>query len=114
MHTLAPRSAAHHVCRRHAPSAPLEAVCVAVAVRSSSAATPKAIADLPDPPPSPALDRTGRYQLRPNHPPEGVLKAPDTPDNPRVGQRMREMGEANGIKFTGKCDRSPNTLLART
>lgn len=27
---------------------------------------------------------------------------------------MREVGEANGINFTGKCDRSPNTLLAHT
>lgn len=54
------------------------------------------------------------FQLRPNHPLEGVLKPADTPDNPRVGRRMREVGEANGINFTGKCDRSPNTLLAHT
>jgi len=54
------------------------------------------------------------FQLRPNNPPEGVLKPPDTPDNPRVGRRMREVGEAHGINFTGKCDRSPNTLLAHT
>lgn len=52
------------------------------------------------------------YQLRPQHPPEGVAKPPDTPDNPRVGQRMKAMGAADGINFTGKCDRSPNTLLS--
>jgi predicted DsbA family dithiol-disulfide isomerase len=51
------------------------------------------------------------FQLRPNNPPEGVLKSPDTPDNPRVGARMKQAGAAVGIDFTGKCDRSPNTLL---
>lgn len=51
------------------------------------------------------------FQLRPNNPPEGVPKSPDTPSNPRVGARMRQVGESVGINFTGKCDRSPNTLL---
>ncbi len=52
------------------------------------------------------------YQLRPNTPPTGILKAPDTPDNPRVGARMKAAGQAAGIDFTGKTDRSPNTLDA--
>jgi len=54
------------------------------------------------------------YQLRPSHPPEGVPKPPDTPDNPRVGQRMKAAGMAVGIDFTGKTDRSPNTLVSHT
>jgi predicted DsbA family dithiol-disulfide isomerase len=45
------------------------------------------------------------FLLRPNAPREGVLKAPDTPDNPRVGARMKGAGQAVGIDFTGKCDR---------
>jgi len=45
------------------------------------------------------------YFLRPNHPREGVEKPPNTLDNPRVGQRMKQAGEAVGINFTGKCDR---------
>eukprot|EP00567_Pseudictyota_dubia_P015701 CAMPEP_0197456602 /NCGR_PEP_ID=MMETSP1175-20131217/43824_1 /TAXON_ID=1003142 /ORGANISM="Triceratium dubium, Strain CCMP147" /LENGTH=211 /DNA_ID=CAMNT_0042990723 /DNA_START=57 /DNA_END=692 /DNA_ORIENTATION=+ len=52
------------------------------------------------------------YQLRPQAPPEGVPKPPDTPDNPRVGRRLKEAGEPVGINFTGKTDRSPNTLVA--
>jgi predicted DsbA family dithiol-disulfide isomerase len=52
------------------------------------------------------------FFLRPNHPAEGVAKAPDTPDNPRVGARMKSGGLAVGIDFTGLCDRYPNTLLA--
>ena len=36
----------------------------------------------------------------------------DTPDNPRVGQRLKTAGSAVGIDFTGKTDRSPNTLLS--
>mmetsp|Transcript_36970 Transcript_36970/g.96872 ORF Transcript_36970/g.96872 Transcript_36970/m.96872 type:complete len:177 (-) Transcript_36970:1323-1853(-) len=52
------------------------------------------------------------FQLRPHNPPEGVPKAPDTPENPRVGARMKAAGQAVGIDFTGRCDRSPNTLLA--
>lgn len=52
------------------------------------------------------------YQLRPNAPQEGIPKPPDTPNNPRVGARMKAAGEAVGINFTGKCDKSPNTLLA--
>mmetsp|Transcript_11292 Transcript_11292/g.27770 ORF Transcript_11292/g.27770 Transcript_11292/m.27770 type:complete len:158 (-) Transcript_11292:57-530(-) len=42
----------------------------------------------------------------------GVLKLPDTPDNPRVGRHMKAGGEAVGINFTGKTDRSPNTLAS--
>jgi predicted DsbA family dithiol-disulfide isomerase len=43
---------------------------------------------------------------------EGIEKAPDTPDNPRVGYRMKQIGLDVGIDFTGKCGRSPNTMLA--
>lgn len=50
--------------------------------------------------------------LRPGIPEEGVPKAPNTPNNPRVGVRMQSAGAAVGIDFTGKCDRVPNTLLA--
>lgn len=50
------------------------------------------------------------YLLRPNYPREGVEKAPNTPENPRVGQRMKIAGQNVGIDFTGKCDRSPNTI----
>ena len=42
----------------------------------------------------------------------GVAKAPDTPDNPRVGARMKSGGLAVGIDFTGKTDRYPNTFDA--
>jgi len=52
------------------------------------------------------------YQLRPNMPVGGIPKAPDTPDNPRVGARMKAGGLAVGIDFTGKTDRYPNTLDA--
>ena len=48
------------------------------------------------------------FQLRPNVPPEGVLKG-GTPET-RVGARMKAAGEAVGISFTGKCDRYPNSL----
>ena len=54
------------------------------------------------------------FQLRPGHPREGVPKAPDTPDNPRVGARLKAAGASVGIDFTGKTDRSPNTVLAHT
>lgn len=52
------------------------------------------------------------YFLRPNMPEEGIEKAPDTPENPRVGARMKQAGAAVGINFTGKCDRAPNTMKA--
>jgi len=54
------------------------------------------------------------FQLRPNSPEEGRLKAPDTPENPRVGHHLREAGNRVGIDFTGKTDRAPNTLKAHT
>jgi predicted DsbA family dithiol-disulfide isomerase len=54
------------------------------------------------------------YMLRPNTPLEGIPKPPNTPDNPRVGARMKSTGASVGIDFTGKCDRSPNTLLGHT
>jgi predicted DsbA family dithiol-disulfide isomerase len=66
---------------------------------------------------SPQYDVTVRwkpYQLRPDNPREGVEKAPNTAENPRVGARMKQAGQSVGIDFTGKCDRSPNTLYAHT
>mmetsp|Transcript_26443 Transcript_26443/g.49581 ORF Transcript_26443/g.49581 Transcript_26443/m.49581 type:complete len:157 (-) Transcript_26443:741-1211(-) len=45
-------------------------------------------------------------------PKEGIEKAPNTPDNPRVGARMKQAGASVGIDFTGKCDRAPNTMAA--
>ena len=50
--------------------------------------------------------------LRPHTPLEGTLKSPDTPQNPRVGARMKAAGQQVNIDFTGKCDRTPNTLLS--
>jgi hypothetical protein len=42
------------------------------------------------------------YFLRgPNIPREGIQKAPNTPENPRVGLRMKQGGAAVGIDFTG-------------
>mmetsp|Transcript_39665 Transcript_39665/g.55078 ORF Transcript_39665/g.55078 Transcript_39665/m.55078 type:complete len:158 (-) Transcript_39665:263-736(-) len=43
---------------------------------------------------------------------EGVAKDPNTPDNPRVGARLKSAGQAVDIDFTGKTDRSPNTVRA--
>lgn len=54
------------------------------------------------------------FQLRPNTPLAGDPKPPNTPQNPRVGARLRTAGEGVGINFTGLTDRSPNTLLAHT
>lgn len=52
------------------------------------------------------------FFLRPYTPIEGTPKAPDTLQNPRVGGGMKAAGKAVGIDFTGRCDRTPNTLLA--
>jgi len=52
--------------------------------------------------------------LRPNTPLEGNPKPPNTPGNPRVGPSMKAAGASVGIDFTGKCDRTPNTLLGHT
>lgn len=52
------------------------------------------------------------FLLRPDTPLEGTPKAPNTPDNPRVGARLRQVGEENGINFTGLCDAYPNTVRA--
>jgi len=52
------------------------------------------------------------FLLRPDNPREGIPKAPDTPDNPRVGARMKQAGQSVGIDFTGKCDRTPSTIWA--
>ena len=38
------------------------------------------------------------FQLRPNMPEEGQPKAPDTPSNPRVGARLKQVGAASGVK----------------
>jgi predicted DsbA family dithiol-disulfide isomerase len=42
----------------------------------------------------------------------GTPKAPNTPQNPRVGSRLRSAGQQSGIDFTGKCDFVPNTIRA--
>ena len=47
-------------------------------------------------------------------PAEGRAKAPDTPDNPRVGTRLKGAGQAVGIDFTGACSTTPNTLGAHS
>lgn len=52
------------------------------------------------------------FLLRPNMPEDGMPKAPDTPDNPRVGARLKQAGAAAGVNFTGKTDRSPNSSKA--
>ena len=52
------------------------------------------------------------FLLRPNMPEEGQPKAPDTPDNPRVGARLKQAGASSGVNFTGKTDRTPNTMRA--
>jgi len=54
------------------------------------------------------------FLLRPNMPEDGKEKAPDTPDNPRVGARLKAAGKTVGIDFTGKTDRYPNSVLAHT
>ncbi len=51
------------------------------------------------------------YLLRPDTPKEGSVKDPDTPSNPRVGHNLRQAGRDAGINFTGKCDRTPNTVM---
>eukprot|EP00121_Abeoforma_whisleri_P015640 Awhi_evm1s14395 len=52
------------------------------------------------------------FLLRDSIPNEGQLKSPDTPDNPRVGMHMKRLGLEAGIDFTGKTDRTPNTILS--
>lgn len=52
------------------------------------------------------------FQLRPQMPMEGKPKAPNTPSNPRVNPRLKALGQAVGIDFTGACDVYPNTLRA--
>jgi len=52
------------------------------------------------------------FLLRPDMPIDGRAKAPDTPDNPRTGARLKAAGKAVGIDFTGKTDRYPNTVMA--
>jgi len=42
----------------------------------------------------------------------GKAKAPATPDNPRVGARLKAAGAPVGINFTGLTDRYPNTVDA--
>eukprot|EP00937_MAST-01D_sp_MAST-1D-sp2_P006548 g6548.t1 len=45
-------------------------------------------------------------------PSAGRPKAPNTPDNPRVGARLKQAGQAVDIDFTGACDTTPNTVQA--
>jgi len=54
------------------------------------------------------------FLLRPDMPEDGTPKAPDTPDNPRVGARLKAAGLASGVNFTGKTDRTPNPTRAHT
>ena len=63
----------------------------------------------------PSVDFVVRWKpflLRPHFPVEGKAKDPDTPSNPRVNPRMKAVGAAAGINFTGKTDRYPNTVFA--
>jgi len=48
------------------------------------------------------------FLLRPNAPEEGLPKDPN-PDE-RVPFRLKQAGEVAGINFSGKTDRTPNTL----
>lgn len=50
------------------------------------------------------------FFLRPNMPPEGVLKNGKGLQN--VNPRLREAGSRVGINFTGACDRYPNSTEA--
>ena len=52
------------------------------------------------------------FLLRSGIPIDGHPKAMETATNKRVGTRLKSVGDAVGINFTGKCDRYPNTLLA--
>lgn len=52
------------------------------------------------------------FLLRPEMDPKGKAKAPATPDNPRVGARLKAAGRPVGIDFTGLTDRYPNTVDA--
>jgi len=52
------------------------------------------------------------FLLRTEMPAAGKQKAPATPDNPRVGARLKEAGAQVGIDFTGLTDRYPNTVDA--
>lgn len=52
------------------------------------------------------------FLLRPSATKEGVAKEPDTSKNPRVGHNLRQLGLNAGIDFTGKCDRTPNTVMS--
>ena len=52
--------------------------------------------------------------MRPNTPIEGIPKEPNTPDNPRVGNRLKQAGATAGINFTGLTDRAPNTVRAHS
>jgi len=50
------------------------------------------------------------FLLRPNMPAEGVLKSGKGLQN--VNPRLRAAGAAVGIKFTGACERAPNSVEA--
>lgn len=52
------------------------------------------------------------FQLRPHTPEEGVEKSPNVEE--RVPPRLKQIGLQVGIEFTGKTDRTPNTLKAHT
>jgi len=54
--------------------------------------------------------RWAPFLLRPNMPPEGTPKAGKGLQN--VNPRLRSVGQAVGINFTGECDRAPNSVEA--
>jgi len=54
------------------------------------------------------------FLLRPNMPEDGTPKSPATPDNPRVGTRLKNAGLNSNINFTGLTDRAPNSIEAHT
>eukprot|EP00615_Pteridomonas_danica_P018520 CAMPEP_0114407662 /NCGR_PEP_ID=MMETSP0102-20121206/22093_1 /TAXON_ID=38822 ORGANISM="Pteridomonas danica, Strain PT" /NCGR_SAMPLE_ID=MMETSP0102 /ASSEMBLY_ACC=CAM_ASM_000212 /LENGTH=49 /DNA_ID=CAMNT_0001574207 /DNA_START=194 /DNA_END=343 /DNA_ORIENTATION=+ len=47
-------------------------------------------------------------------PEDGTPKSPATPDNPRVGTRLKNAGLNSNINFTGLTDRAPNSIEAHT
>lgn len=51
------------------------------------------------------------FMLRPNEPEAGTPK-PGGPGPHQVGDRLRQVGQAAGINFTGLCPRAPNTTKA--
>jgi len=51
------------------------------------------------------------FLLRPNEPEAGTPK-PGGPGPHQVNDRLRQVGQAAGVNFTGLCPRAPNTVKA--